>query len=118
MHDSSFAAAHELHAMGCSVSRWLAPLCALRDSRPVPLPPTTTVAPRPLPAPQPKIATPQPPVVRDESTPQPAAEISDAEATQILSRHLAATNTYDVASSCLGIRNLGYKNVGYTLEVV
>jgi hypothetical protein len=85
---------------------------------PQPMPAPQPVTPRPLPAPQPAIATPQPPVVRDEPTPQPAAEISDAEATQILSRHLAATNTYDVASSCLGIRNLGYKNVGYTLEVV
>ena len=95
-----------------------APITTTVAAPPPTIPRPTTIAPKPLPAPKPRIETPQPPVVRDEPSPQSAAEISDAEATQILSRHLAATNTYDVASSCLGIRNLGYKNVGYTLEVV
>jgi hypothetical protein len=36
----------------------------------------------------------------------------------VLSRYLNSNNTYDVSSSCLGVRNLGYRNVGYTLEVV
>lgn len=70
-------------------------------------PPVAAPAPAPVPAP-----------VAPTPAPQPSSEISDTEATEVLSRYLSSHNTYDVAASCLGVRNQGYRNVGYTLEVV
>jgi hypothetical protein len=82
-------------------------------ARPTPPPRVVT---RTIPAPS--INTPQPPVVRDVPSSSPRGEISEAEATQVLSQYLSSSRAYSAPSDCLGVRNLGYKNVGYTLEVV
>jgi len=66
----------------------------------VPVPPPTTTTHEPEPAPEP---------VRDE--------ISEAEATTVLRRHLAASNPYDLSPNCMQIRSAGYRNVGYTFSV-
>jgi hypothetical protein len=44
-------------------------------------------------------------------------EISEAEATTVLRRHLASSNPYDLSTNCMQIRSAGYRNVGYTFSV-
>ncbi len=53
-----------------------------------------------------------------EPAPQPVSqEISEAEATTVLRRHLASSNPYDLSTNCMQIRSAGYRNVGYTFSV-
>jgi hypothetical protein len=53
-----------------------------------------------------------------EPAPEPVSqEISEAEATSALRRHLASSNPYDLSPNCLQIRSVGYRNVGYTFSV-
>jgi hypothetical protein len=72
---------------------------------PVVIPPP----PRPVPVQTTREPEPAPVPVRDE--------ISEAEATAALRRHLASSNPYDVSPNCLQIRSAGYRNVGYTFSV-
>jgi hypothetical protein len=68
--------------------------------------------PRPIPRPQPVENNPAP---RPEPRPAASAEISESEATSVLRGHLAGSNPYEgVSSSCMQLRSLGYRNVGYT----
>lgn len=91
-------------------------------------PPTTTTQPPPvivedpviIPPPPRPVPVPVPPTTTREPEPPPEPvreEISEAEATTALRRHLAAANPYDVSPNCLQIRSAGYRNVGYTFSV-
>ena len=74
-------------------------------------PVVTPPPPRPVPVPVPTPREPEP-------APEPVREeISEAEATATLRRHLASANPYDVSPNCLQIRSVGYRNVGYTFSV-
>jgi hypothetical protein len=44
-------------------------------------------------------------------------EISGAEAVQVLDSFIVGNNPYDADLRCVEIRNLGYRNAGYTLQV-
>jgi hypothetical protein len=44
-------------------------------------------------------------------------EISPSEATRTLQSYVIRQNYYRVDGDCIRVRNLGYRNVGYTLEV-
>ncbi|MFL6247546.1 MAG: hypothetical protein ACJ74H_16090 [Thermoanaerobaculia bacterium] len=70
------------------------------------------------PQPQPQTTIPIPrPAPREEPN-EPAGEITESEASSVLRGHLAGANPYDgVSASCLQIRSLGYRNVGYTFSV-
>lgn len=92
------------------------------------LPPITTTQPTSLPPPviveEPVVipAPPRPVPVPTTREPEPAPEpvreeISEADATAALRRHLAAANPYDVSPNCLQLRSVGYRNVGYTFSV-
>ena len=77
---------------------------------PVVIPPP----PRPVPIPVPPPTTTR----ESEPTPEPVRdEISEAEATTVLRRHLASSNPYDRSPNCMQIRSAGYRNVGYTFSV-
>lgn len=81
--------------------------------------PPQRVPPRQVPA-QPIPVTPRPippPAPREEPN-EPPAEITESQASSTLRGHLAAANPYEgVSGSCLQIRGLGYRNVGYTFSV-
>jgi hypothetical protein len=80
---------------------------------PVVVPPPRRPVPVPVPRPVPVQTTREP-----EPTPEPVREeISEAEATAALRRHLASSNPYDLSPNCLQIRSAGYQNVGYTFSV-
>jgi outer membrane biosynthesis protein TonB len=69
--------------------------------------------PRPIPRPAPRQA-PEPEPAQEETR----DEISEAEASSALRSQLASANPYDgVSQSCLQLRSLGYRNVGYTFAV-
>lgn len=82
---------------------------------PVTRPPVTrppVVQPRPTPPPV------QQPAPRPVQQPAPREEITEAEASSVLRGQLAGSNPYDgVSLSCMQIRSLGYRNVGYTFAV-
>ena len=44
--------------------------------------------------------------------------MSEQQAQRKLADYLSTDNPYDVSADCLSVRSLGYKNVGYTLQVV
>ncbi|HEX7149905.1 MAG TPA: hypothetical protein VF618_00345 [Thermoanaerobaculia bacterium] len=75
---------------------------------PRPSPPVTVPPSRPEPDPVP--AEPSP-------TPQPSGEITVSEAMGTLRSYVTSTNYYRISSDCIAVANLGYRNVGYTLEV-
>jgi hypothetical protein len=87
-------------------------------------PPITTTQPPPVIVEEPVVVPPPPrpvpvPTTREpEPAPEPVnEEISEAEATTTLRRHLASSNPYDLSPNCLQIRSAGYRNVGYTFSV-
>lgn len=71
---------------------------------------TTTSAP-PLSVPQ-RDSQPQP-----DTPPRASNEISSDEASSVLASYLGNHDMYGVDAHCLSVTNLGYRNVGYTLEV-
>jgi hypothetical protein len=85
------------------------------DERPpasTPRQPSRTVPP---PA-QPQPTQPQP--TQPRPTPQPAAEISEGEASGTLRGFITSNDYYDgVRDDCVSVRGLGYQNVGYTFAV-
>jgi hypothetical protein len=96
------------------------------------MPPITTTYPPTPPATQappviveePVVVPPPPRPVPVQTTREPepplepvSQEISEAEATTALRRHLASSNPYDLSPNCLQIRSVGYRNVGYTFSV-
>jgi predicted nucleic acid-binding Zn ribbon protein len=64
-----------------------------------------------------------PPVIHEEVpppvavVPAPAREISADEAVNILRGFVTSRDYYRIGTACTSVRNAGYKNVGYTLEV-
>jgi hypothetical protein len=91
--------------------------------------PTNTAPPprRTIPVPtEPVQAIPvQPAPTRSDPAPAPVrrpvtrdAEISESEAVGTLRSFVTSRNPYGIASNCVGIASRGYRNVGYTLEVV
>lgn len=85
-----------------------------RQQPQTPQPGPIRATPRPIPPPQPVEDRSEPPAPR----PEPSGEISESEASSILRGHLAGSNPYDgVSGSCLQVRSLGYRNVGYTFSV-
>ena len=84
---------------------------------------TTTMEPPP---PQPQISireSEQPPPVLTMTATQtapetgPHGEISEARATERVSEYVRARNYYNLPAECFALRNLGYRNVGYTVEI-
>ncbi|HEX9983133.1 MAG TPA: hypothetical protein VGF69_07710 [Thermoanaerobaculia bacterium] len=89
--------------------------------------PSVTSTPRPAPPrPTPATQTP-PPTTMPPSRPDPATEpaqsssrsgeISVSDAMSTLRSYVTSSNYYRIDSDCIAVNNLGYRNVGYTLEV-
>ena len=76
---------------------------------------------QPTPVPQRPVSTPRPTpamgtIVRP-GTPAQAGEISESDAVRAVTSYVASRDYYNVPRSCLAARSLGYKNVGYTIEM-
>ena len=71
---------------------------------------------RPAQAPPP--AMPPAPVIAPRQPPARAAQISESDAIARLKSFVISKGSYDVPGDCIDVRSLGYKNVGYTLNVV
>ena len=88
-------------------------------------PATTTPPPtRPREEVRPRVVVVPPPSRPRENVPPPVAvapppsrEISGDEAVNILRGFVTSRDYYRIGTTCTSIRNAGYKNVGYTLEV-
>lgn len=81
--------------------------------------PPQRVPPQQVPSqPIPRNPQPIPPPAPREEPNEPAAEITESQASSTLRGHLAASNPYEgVSGSCLQVRGLGYSNAGYTFSV-
>lgn len=71
---------------------------------------------QPAPAPQPAPGQ-QPAAPPVRTAPQPAGELTAAEATSTLRSYVRSTRFYGVANECVRVENRGYRNEGYNLEV-
>lgn len=78
-------------------------------------PPPVVVETQPAPAPRIVVTNTNPPMAAS-TTPAPA-EISADDAVTQLRSYLVSNNPYSVSLDCLAVRNEGYRNHGYTLEV-
>jgi hypothetical protein len=76
--------------------------------------PAVTAARRP--APPPPVAAPAPQVVTQPAS--AAGELTESQAVDRLSGYLRSAATYPLPGNCIRVRSQGYRNVGYTLDVV
>jgi hypothetical protein len=98
----------ELEPSEVATTTTRAPYPAPARTIPVPTEPVRTMPVRPAPP----VARPVPePVTRN-------AEISESEAIGTLRSFVTSRDPYSVAPNCIGVASRGYKNVGYTLDVV
>ena len=97
------------------------PVVARQPSAPT----ATIVTPRPMPAPTRPVITPEPP--RKRPVPEPTTpvvatptgvDITEAEAENLLRRFVASRDYYHVDSQCIGTASQGFKNRGYTIDLV
>ena len=64
------------------------------------------------------------PAAPSPDTPSPAkqpprpAQISEDDAVSRVKSFVISNKSYDIPTDCLDVRSLGYKNVGYTLNVL
>ncbi|MEO6260123.1 MAG: hypothetical protein ABIP63_07210 [Thermoanaerobaculia bacterium] len=95
---------------------------------PQPAPGSTSPVTRSTPAaqPSPRPVPPAVPIQRTVPAPAPAparppsrsAELSEGEAVSRVKSFVISSKSYDIPADCVEVRSLGYKNVGYTLNVV
>lgn len=81
-------------------------------------PPRTVAAERPESRPAPRPAPPRQTAAAPRPAPAPSREISEDDAMNVLRGYIIARNYYPVDRNCFHVVSLGYKNVGYTLDVV
>lgn len=86
------------------------------DPQPVSRPAAATTARVPPAAPAPPAPVP-PPAPARSTEPARSGELTASEAVQTLDSYLVGNNPYEADLRCIKIRNLGYRNVGYTLQV-
>ena len=84
---------------------------------------TRTPAPAPPPvAPQAtastRTSTPPSPVAKPAAAPPAGREITEAQAEDILRGYIVSRDYYQLGADCTGIASQGYKNRGYTIDVV
>ena len=90
--------------------------------QPAPQPPPGSMsspgrtAPAPVERPVPRAPSPVAP--SPVSQPSRASQISEEDAVSRLKSFVISNKSYDIPTDCLDVRSVGYKNVGYTLNVV
>lgn len=80
-------------------------------------PPMRPTAPAPM-TPQPNVTPMEPPLGVTPAEPPATRELSEAQALDRVLTYVAKTHYYDADGSCVRAHSLGYRNRGYTIELL